>query len=99
MSKTKTTKAKKVTKKKVEAKGHPLNQKVSFFTGSLVLITAFVVAASAIPSYKQDNQSALEVLFTTFIEDSDLTQAHIEAENFRIEIYKRELVKAQAAQK
>lgn len=88
MSKTKT---KKVTEKKVNV----LNQKVSFFTGSLVLITAFVVAASAIPSYKQDNQSALEVLFTTFIEDSDLTQAHIDAEEFRIEIYKKELKRAQ----
>lgn len=75
-----------------------LNQKVSFFTGSLVLITAFTVAASAIPSYQQENQSALEVLFTTFIEDSDLTKAHIEAENFRIEIYKKELQRAQAAQ-
>ena len=74
-----------------------LNQKVSFFTGSLVLITAFTVAASAIPSYKADNQSALEVLFVSFIEDADLTQASIEAENFRIEIYKKELRRAEAA--
>lgn len=87
------TKTKKKTKQ--EAKPGLLNQKVSFFTGSLVLITSFVIAASAIPSYKQDNQSALEVLMTTFVEDADVTQAHIEAENFRIEIYKKELQKAQ----
>ena len=93
------TKIKKSTKKTVQKNPIVLNQKVSFFTGSLVLITAFVIAASAIPSYKQDNQSALEVLFMTFIEDSDLTQAHIEAENFRIEIYKKELTEAQSAQK
>lgn len=91
----KNTKTKKTTKKIVAKKSTILNQKVSFFTGSLILITAFVIAASAIPSYKQDNQSALEVLFMTFIEDSDLMQASIEAENFRIEIYKRELDKAQ----
>jgi len=95
MSKPKNTKNKKTATKKVVKKGNVLNQKVSFFTGSLVLITAFVVAASAIPSFKQENQSALEVLFMTFIEDSDLTQAHIEAENFRIEIYKKELTRAQ----
>ena len=83
-------KSKKATSKNDSVK-KMLNQKVSFFTGSLVIITAFTVAVSAIPSYKQENQSALEVLFTTFIEDSDLTQAHIEAENFRIEIYKKEL--------
>jgi|GEM_PF-6551388 len=94
MSKTKT---KKNAEKKNTPKSGVLNQKVSFFTGSLVLITAFVVAASAIPSYKQENQSALEVLFTTFIEDSDLTQAHIDAEDFRIEIYKKELKRAQDA--
>ncbi|NCP67849.1 hypothetical protein GW756_05860 [bacterium] len=94
MNTKKNTKAKKSTKKVTPEKGAVLNQKVSFFTGSLILITAFVVAVSAIPSYKQDNQSALEVLFMTFIEDSDLTQAHIEAENFRIEIYKKELDKA-----
>ncbi len=91
MSKSKNTKSSKAKKENV------LNQKVSFFTGSLVLITAFVIAASAIPSYKQENQSALEVLFTTFIEDSDLTQAHIDAEEFRIEIYKKELNRAQSA--
>jgi hypothetical protein len=95
MSNKKNTKTKKTTRKAAAKKGTVLSQKVSFFTGSLVLITAFVIAASAIPSYKQENQSALEVLFMTFIEDSDLTQAHIEAENFRIEIYKKELGKAQ----
>ena len=89
---------KRFTKKKPTAWKKTLNQKVSFFTGSLVLITAFTVAASAIPSYKQENQSSLEVLFASFIEDADLTQAHIEAENFRIEIYKKELRRAQAAQ-
>lgn len=99
MSKTKNTKNKKAITKKIDKNGNVLNKKVSFFTGSLVLITAFVIAASAIPSYKQENQSALEVLFMTFIEDSDLTKAHIEAENFRIEIYKKELVKAQNIQK
>lgn len=95
MTKTKNQKSKKSVAKAPEKKGNVLNQKVSFFTGSLILITAFVIAASAIPSYKQENQSALEVLFTSFIEDSDLTQAHIEAEEFRIEIYKKELRKAQ----
>jgi len=95
MSKSKITKNKKGAKKILDKNGNVLNKKVSFFTGSLVLITAFVIAASAIPSYKQENQTALEVLFMTFIEDADLTQAHIEAENFRIEIYKKELVRAQ----
>jgi hypothetical protein len=99
MSKTKNTKSKKTTKKAAATKGGVLNQKVSFFTGSLVLITAFVMATSAIPSYKQENQSALEILFMTFIEDSDMTQASIEAENFRIEIYKKELQRAEAKQK
>lgn len=96
MSKTKNSKPQKTTKKAEAKKENVLNQKVSFFTGSLILITAFVVAASAIPSYKQDNQSALEILFMTFIEDADLTQASIEAENFRIEIYKKQLQEAQA---
>lgn len=95
MSKSKNTKTKKTTHKTKVAKKGILNQKVSFFTGSLVLITAFVIAASAIPSYKQDNQSALEVLFMTFIQDSDLTQASIEAEDFRIEIYKKRLNEVQ----
>ncbi len=95
MSKTKNTKDKKVAKNNVNKNGNVLNKKVSFFTGSLILITAFIIAVSAIPSYKQENQTALEVLFMTFIEDADLTQAHIEAENFRIEIYKKALVKAQ----
>lgn len=98
MSKTKNTKTKKTLKKNPAKKEGVLNKKVSFFTGSLVLITAFVIAASAIPSFKQDNQSALEVLFMTFIKDADLTQASIEAENFRIEIYKKELSEAQAQQ-
>ncbi len=71
-----------------------LNQKVSFFTGSLVLITAFVIAASAIPSYHQENQSALEVMFTAFIKDSDIHQAKIEAEEFRVEIYRKKLQRA-----
>ncbi len=98
MSKTKNTKTKKTVKKGADKKSGVLNKKVSFFTGSLVLITAFVIAASAIPSFKQENQSALEVLFMTFIEDADLTQASIEAENFRIEIYKKELREAQGQQ-
>ena len=72
-----------------------LNQKVSFFTGSLVLITAFVLAASAIPSYKQENQSSLEVIFSTFIKYADLHQAKIDAEEFRVEIYRKKLQRAE----
>lgn len=100
MNSKKNTKTRKTTKKVVTQteKKNVLNQKVSFFTGSLILITAFVIATSVIPSYKQDNQSALEVLFMTFIKDSDLTQASIEAENYRIEIYKRELDKVLTTQ-
>lgn len=67
---------------------------VSFFTGSLVLITAFVFAVSAMPGPDIKDESALEAILTTFVENSDIKKADIETENFRLQVYRNNYYKS-----
>ncbi len=61
---------------------------VSFFTGSMVLITAFIIAASSIPGPNINDESALEAMLSTFVSNSDIKKADIETENFRLKVYR-----------
>lgn len=67
---------------------------VSFFTGSLILITAFVLAVSAMPGPEPKDESALEAILTTFVQNSDVKKAEIETENFRLQVYRNNYYKA-----